>query len=57
MYIIRCSVDVICNEINILLEQWRHNDSLVLLLDSALAIAKVNGIQKKIFCDFYLFEI
>lgn len=48
---------MICNEINILLEQWRHNDSLVLLLDSALAIAKVNGIQKKIFYDFYLFEI
>lgn len=48
---------MICNEINILLEQWRHNDSLVLLLDSALEIAKVNGIQKQIFCDFYLFEI
>lgn len=56
-YLIRYPVDVICNEINILLEQWRHNDSLVLLLDSALATAKVNGIQKKIFCDFYLFEI
>lgn len=57
-YIIRCLVDVICNEINILLEQWRHNDSLVLLLDSALAIAKVNGILKKTFCcDFCLFEI